>query len=129
MMLIGVLMPFYYAAKYWGAYQYELPSADTLYMANGAGLCWNFIQLIFPFFIVLPYSLSFINENKIGVNFYVQTRGDRKTYYYSQMITCFLGTMLVFLIPLCLNILLNFMRLLCRLHPASWECLSAAVSD
>lgn len=107
LLFISILTPLYYAFRYRGAYRYELPSADTLYIANGGGQCWSYLQLVFPFLIVLPYSFSFMRESKSGVLFYVQTRGDRKTYYYSQMIVCFLGTALVFLIPLCLNILLN----------------------
>ena len=38
---------------------------------------------------------------------YVQTRCDRRTYYYSQLLTCFIGTALIFLIPFVLNVLLN----------------------
>lgn len=107
MLALSIIFPIYNVIKYWGCYEYALPSADTLYIGNGGGECWEYLQFVFPFIIVLPYSFSFLNENKSGVACYVQTRGGRKHYYYSQLITCFLGTAVIFFIPLLFNILLN----------------------
>lgn len=107
MLLISIAFPIYYVVSYWGVYDYALPSADTLYIGNSAGICWQYFYLIVPFLIVLPYGFSFMNENKSGVLLYVQTRGERKDYYYGQLIACFIGTTFVFLIPFLLNVLLN----------------------
>lgn len=107
MLVLSIAIPVRYVIRFFGEYRYILPSADTLYIGNSGGNWWDYIALIFPFLVVLPYSLSFLNENKSGVVLYVQARGNRKTYYYSQLITCFIGTALVFLVPFLLNILLN----------------------
>lgn len=107
MLIICVGMPVYYVIKFWGFYAYELPSADTLYIGNSAGMCWQYLALLFPFIIIFPYSTAFLRENKWGVNMYVQVRGERKHYYIAQVITCFIGTFLIFFLPFLLNILLN----------------------
>uniref|UniRef100_UPI004056F090 hypothetical protein n=1 Tax=Agathobacter sp. TaxID=2021311 RepID=UPI004056F090 len=109
MLLISITVPIYHVVAYWGFYQYALPSSDTLYIGNNAGACWEYLALLFPFMIVLPYGLSFMNESKSGVILYVQTRGERKYYYYGQLIACFAGTAIVFLLPFLLNILLNLL--------------------
>ncbi len=107
MLAISIVVPIYYVMEYRGFYIYALPSAHTLYIFNYASDLWAYIAQIFPFLIVLPYGLSYIKENKSGVTLYVQSRGTRKHYYYGQLIACFIGTALVILIPLLLNILLN----------------------
>lgn len=107
MLSISIAVPIYHVVKYWGFYEYALPSSDTLYIGNNAGACWEYLSLIFPFIIVLPYGFSFMNESKSGVILYVQTRGERKDYYYGQLAACFIGTAFIFLLPFLLNILLN----------------------
>lgn len=107
MLILSVALPIYYLLQFQGSYEYSLPSADTLFIGNSGGLIWQFLALVFPFIIALPYSFSFLNEQKSGVQMYVQSRKTRKEYYYGQLVTCFLGTALLFLIPFLLNILLN----------------------
>ena len=107
MLCLAIGVPVFNLIKYWGEYEYALPSAHTLYIANGDGNVWSYLSLIIPFFISLPFCFSFLDEYKSGVILYVQTRGERKSYYYAQIITCFLGTAMVILIPFLLNILLN----------------------
>ena len=99
LMALSIMLPIYYVIEFWGSYSYALPSADTLYIGNSGGILWNFFDLLFPFLIILPYSLSFTKESKSGVLLYVQTRGIRKNYYFSQAIVCFMGTFVAFIIP------------------------------
>ena len=63
--------------------------------------------MLIPFLIVLPYGFSYISETRTGVKNYVQVRGSRKNYYYSQLCVCFLSVFLVFFVPLMINIGLN----------------------
>lgn len=107
MMLISIAFPIYYVVTYWGVYDYALPSSHTLYIGNNVGICWEYLSLIFPFLIVLPYGFSFMNENKSGVLLYVQTRGERKDYYYGQLVACFVGTAFVFLEAVNFSVSLN----------------------
>lgn len=107
MILLCIVQPVYYVIKYWGSYIYELPSADTLYIANSGSDIWSYIQQLFSFLIVLPFGFSYLDEKKFGVNLYLQSRGERKAYYYSQLIACFIGTAMVILLPFLINIALN----------------------
>lgn len=107
MLALCIALPVFYAVSYWGEYTYALPSADTLYIANSDGLCWDFLSWLFPFLLVLPYGFSYINEAEYGINLYLQSRENRRAYYYGQMLACFVGTALVILIPFLLNIALN----------------------
>lgn len=107
LMIVSIAMPFVYVLTHWGAYSYMLPSADTLFMGNGDSDTWMYIKQLYPFFIVLPFGFSYIDEKNAGVDMYIQTRGERRTYYISQLITCFLGTAFVFLIPFLMNVILN----------------------
>lgn len=109
MLGVCIALPFYYVVKYRGTAEYLLPSADTLYVGNYDGFIWNYISLIFPFLVIFPYSMSFFEENRQGVLYYVQTRSGRKNYYWSQLLTCFIGGMIIILVPFLLNILLNGM--------------------
>lgn len=107
MVVLCVGLPLFQLIKHWGEYEYALPSADLLFVANGDSEWWSYLSFLFPFLIILPYGFSFMDEHKNGVILYVQTRGDRQRYYYAQMITCFIGTAMVIFIPFVLNILLN----------------------
>lgn len=107
MVVLCVGLPLFQLIKHWGEYEYALPSADLLFVANGDSEWWSYLSFLFPFLIILPYGFSFMDEHKNGVILYVQTRGNRQTYYYAQMITCFIGTAMVIFIPFVLNILLN----------------------
>jgi hypothetical protein len=106
-MILCIYLPFYYALKYKGVDTLQLPSASTLYVGNAVGLAWKYVQLLFPFLVIFPYSMSFFEESKAGMLMYVQVRNGRKQYYYSQLITCFIGGFIIICIPFLVNILLN----------------------
>ncbi|MBD5087893.1 MAG: hypothetical protein HDT30_03605 [Clostridiales bacterium] len=107
LLLLGIGMPFYYVIKYWGYYEYALPSADSLYIGNGDSMQWNYIMALFPFLITLPFGFSYLDEKKAGVNLYLQTRGNRKGYFYGQLLACFIGSAMVFFVPFLINVMLN----------------------
>ncbi len=107
MVILCVSLPLFQLMKHWGEYEYALPSADVLFVANGESEWWSYLSFLFPFLIILPYGFSFMDEHKNGVILYVLTRGERRTYYYAQMATCFIGTAITILIPFLLNILMN----------------------
>lgn len=106
-LLLCILLPFIYAIQYKGYAVAQLPSAYTLYVGNAMGLTWEYLQLIFPFLVIFPYSMSFYEEMKEGAILYIQTRSGRKKYYISQLVTCFIGGFIIIFIPFIINILLN----------------------
>lgn len=109
LMAISVFLPFYYLFTNWGVCTHLLPSADSLYIGNGDSDIWIYISELYPFLIILPFGFSYMDEKKSGVDIYIQTRGEKKKYYYGQLITCFLGTAFVFGVPFMVNVILNGM--------------------
>lgn len=107
MLLLAVGIPIFYLKKYWGEYRYSLPSAESLFLINVDSEWWGYISMLIPFMWIMPYGFTFLYECKSGVSVYLKTRDTTKTYFYSQMITCFLGSAMVFLIPTLLNIILT----------------------
>lgn len=107
LLLLSIGMPFYYVIKYRGYYEYTLPSADSLYIGNGDSITWKYLKVLFPFLITLPFGFCYLDEKKAGVNLYLQTRGNRKGYYYGQLLACFIGAALVFFVPFLINVILN----------------------
>lgn len=107
MLFMAVGMPLYNVWRYRGCFDYELPSADILYLGNYNGLAWGYISVLVPFLIVLPYGFSYISEVRTGTKNYVQVRGTRKMYYYTQLFVCFLSVFFVFFFPFLINICLN----------------------
>lgn len=106
-LLLCIFLPFVYAIEYKGYSVVELPAAHTLYVGNAMGLAWKYMQLVFPFLVIFPYSMSFFEESKEGTILYIQARSGRKQYYFSQVITCFIGGFVIIGVPFAINILLN----------------------
>ena len=107
MLLICLTLPFIYFWNYRDYYVYQMPAAYSVFVGNDMGMAWKYIQLIMPFLVIFPYSMSFYDDSMSGVNIYYLTRGDRKKYYFSQMLTCFIGGVIVIGIPFLINILMN----------------------
>lgn len=107
MLMVCLVLPFIYFWYYRNYYAYQLPAAYSVFVGNDTGLAWKYIQLIMPFLIIFPFSMSFYEDCLSGANIYYQTREGRKKYYFSQMLTCFIGGMVIIGIPFLLNILLN----------------------
>ncbi len=107
MLIICLTLPFIYFWNYRDYYVYQMPAAYSVFVGNDMGMAWKYIQLIMPFLVIFPYSMSFYDDSMSGVNIYYLTRGDRKKYYFSQMLTCFIGGVIVIGIPFLVNILMN----------------------
>lgn len=107
MMALCITLPFVYWVSYKNYYSYQLPAAYSVFVGNDMGLAWKYIQLIMSFLVIFPYSMSFYDDYLLGSNIYYQTRKSRKQYYLSQMLTCFIGGMIIICIPFLLNILIN----------------------
>lgn len=107
MLALCLALPFIYFWKYRNYYDYQMPAAYSVFAGNEMGLAWSAIQLIVPFLIIFPYSMSFYEDCLSGTAVYYQSREGRKKYYLSQILTCFIGGMIMIGIPFLLNILMN----------------------
>ena len=107
MLVICTCLPFVYFMMYRGCFEYQMPAAYSVFVGNEMGLAWKYIQLIMTFLIIFPYSMSFYNDYVSGANIYYQTRSGRRNYYMCQMLTCFVGGMIIIAVPFLVNIVLN----------------------
>lgn len=63
--------------------------------------------ILLPFLLVLPFAMSFIDDNKNLILFALQIRSGVKVYYIAKGIVCFIGGFLAFFVPLFMNFILN----------------------
>lgn len=70
---------------------------------------WQVFTYLFAFLVVLPYSMSYFTEFESGMLPVLLSRTSKFKYCLSKMITCFIGNVLIIMIPLLVN------YLLCRL--------------
>ncbi len=103
-----------------GADQSEVLSADSIFAGNASSGIWYFFQYLFPFLIVLPHSISYIQDIDCGALPLLTTRGDRKRYVFSKLTACFLGNVVIILIPFLLNLLLCHIAFPSNENSARW---------
>ena len=59
-----------------------------------------YLEMLFPFLALLPFSFSYLNDRKLGItDIYISNGGIRK-YYIAKQCACFAVTFLVFFIPI-----------------------------
>lgn len=92
--------------QFCGADLGRVVSADSIFAGNASSGMWYFFQYLFPFLIVLPHSISYIQDVDCGALPLLTTRGGRKRYVFSKLVVCFLGNIMIILIPFLLNLLL-----------------------
>ncbi len=63
-----------------------------------------YLEMLFPFLALLPFSFSYLNDRKLGVtDVYISNGGIRK-YYIAKQCACFAVTFLVFFIPIFIHL-------------------------
>lgn len=106
--------------QFCGADLGKVVSADSIFAGNASSGMWYFFQYLFPFLIVLPHSISYIQDIDCGALPLLTTRGGRKRYVFSKLVVCFLGNMVIILIPFLLNLLLCHVALPVNENSARW---------
>lgn len=66
----------------------------------------NYFKYVFAFLVVLPYSMSYINDTETGVMPALLTRCSKNQYIASKIIACFIGNVLIIAIPFVFNFIL-----------------------
>jgi len=82
-------------------------SASSLFVLDEMGDYFRYLQNLFPFIVLFPYSFSHLEDKKTRMGSLLQTRMGNKYYYLSQMAACFFGGMLLFFVPLLINLVLT----------------------
>ena len=63
--------------------------------------------MIYIFILILPFSFSYLTDVKSGISPVIHTRTGIKSYYYTKLASCFIGSFIVFFIPLIISIIIN----------------------
>lgn len=96
---------------------YGIPAAEymtAMYVMSRPGQA---LIYMFAFMIVLPYSMSYMAEFETGELTMILTRTSRTKYCISKVITCFIGNVIIVLVPLLINYL--FCKLMYPSRPNS----------
>lgn len=67
---------------------------------------WFFFSYLYPFLVVLPFSTSYIDDERNQILPIYLSRSSRKDYYLSKLLACFIGTATVIGIPFLFNLLI-----------------------
>lgn len=109
-MLAFCVFSFIYAALgQWGVERSQLLSADSLFMGVSFSSTWYYFVYLFAFIIVLPHSMSYINDLESGVFSMVVIRSGKMRYYLSKLVAAFIGNVIIIAIPFIMNLILCHM--------------------
>ncbi|MCR5742846.1 MAG: hypothetical protein K6F92_03835 [Lachnospiraceae bacterium] len=89
------------------ALSYSAPEAFLLYMGDVEGNIGAVFDFLYIFLLLLPFSLSYVNERKKNTMCIIQIRRGIRRYYYENLFLCFLGSFTAFFIPFVIQIGVN----------------------
>ena len=109
MLILSVFSLFYSMEiqSWYGWQDYNLVSGIWMTMIASVNRAWGIFTSLFPFLVILPYSLSYLAEWDGGLLPAILTRVSRRNYCLSKMIACFLGNVLIILIPFSMSVLFS----------------------
>ena len=91
-------------------------SADDVFIGSYGAPFWRYFSYVFAFMVVLPYSMSYINDSETGVLPSILTRFSKRKYFLAKIIACFVGNVLIILLPFIIN------YVLCHIaYPQPWN--------
>lgn len=98
----------FYCATQFGMDISNILSADSVFVGNSSTAFINYLNVLFPFLVVMPFGFSFLTDKSINILPIIQTRIGVKRYYFVKMMVCFIGGFIIFFIPFVLNIIFNY---------------------
>lgn len=107
--LAFVMVNFYMNLKKYAEIQYvsQMPDPFKLLTLSTWSPRGYFLMVYLPILIVLPTACSYITDRDTRVKIYIESRVGSKNYWYGKLISVFLTTFLVFVIPFMLEIILS----------------------
>lgn len=84
-------------------------SREYLYIGNGYTKGFSIFSVLYPFLVVIPFGMSYIDDITKKTYAPVVIRGDKKGYVAGKLIAAFIGNFLIVFIPFILNLVLTFM--------------------
>ena len=110
----------------------NLQSADFSFLNESHEQRFQTFVFFFPFLVVLPFSFSLFIDRSTRIREIVITRCSRKEYYYSKLITAFLGGFIIIFIPLIISTVLShcfYSHSVINLFDPNYSTLTAGEKD
>ena len=93
------------ALKQTDAAHIAAPQSAFILSQDSGQLIPVYLEMLFPFLALLPFSFSYLNDRKLGISdIYISNSGIRK-YYVTKQLVCFSVTFIVFFIPFLINLI------------------------
>ncbi len=98
---------FYNVFKYAGRDLVDMYHPMRLLLLANGGPYFYFFMLIYPIIVIIPASFSYINDQDVNEQIYIQSKTGIKNYYFGKLLATFLATFFIFTIPFLVEIILN----------------------
>lgn len=85
---------------------YQIKASEVFILNRDSNLNTYFFAL-YIFILLFPFAFQYSKDRQLKITSLVQIRATSRQYYISNAICCFIGTFIVFFVPLILHILLN----------------------
>lgn len=105
--MFNIVSYLYHVIYSTGKYEIEVISAVYACSISEGNPFWEYYQILFPFIVVIPFAFSYFDEKVLKLTYYIETRMEKKKYLMAKVITSFIGSFIVVIIPFLFNIFLN----------------------
>ncbi|MBQ7755685.1 MAG: hypothetical protein IJ401_00045 [Oscillospiraceae bacterium] len=85
----------------------QIIGATNLLATSARSVYIGYFEMLFPFIAIMPFCFSYITDRQQNNISVISIRGSRKSYYFSSLLTAFIGGFLIIFIPLLVNFILN----------------------
>lgn len=93
--------------KYAGMDILDMYQPMRLLLLSNSGIYYRFFALLYPIIVLVPAAFSFMFDQDVNEQVFIQTRTDVRNYYLGKTVATFIVTFNVFTIPLLVEIFLN----------------------
>lgn len=93
--------------KYAGRDILDMYQPMRLLLLANSGIYYRFFALLYPIIILVPAAFSFMFDQDVNEQVFIQSRTNVRDYYLGKIVATFIVTFNVFTIPLLVEILLN----------------------
>lgn len=66
-----------------------------------------FMMQYYPLLVVIPTACVYISDRNSGINTYIQSRVGKRNYWYGKLISVFVLTLIIFIVPYLIEIVLS----------------------
>lgn len=67
----------------------------------------HFFMEYFPLLVMIPTAYCYLNDKNTNIKIYIESRVGKRNYWYGKLIAVFLVTLLVFIIPFLIELLIS----------------------